>query len=296
MTSLPIAQAKVEVFPIPGPSHHSSRQITEIRPSKGLFDLNLLEVWRYRELLLVLAKRDILVLYKQAALGAAWAIIQPVFAVAIFSVVFGRFAKMPSGGLPYPVFAFAAVLPWTYFAEAVRRSSTGMVSDAELIRKVYFPRLVMPIASVLAPLLDFALGFAVLLCFMAWYGILPSWRILFAPPFILLAALMALSVGLWLGPINIRFRDVKHTVPFLIQVWMYASPVVYPLSLVPERFKWFYSLNPMAGVIEGFRWALLGTGNLDIEAIGISCALIALLLFGGLVFFRHMERTFADTI
>jgi lipopolysaccharide transport system permease protein len=271
-------------------------QITEIRPGKGLFDLNLDELWRYRELLLVLTKRDIQILYKQAAFGAAWAIVQPVFTVAIFSVVFGSFAKIPTGGVPYPLFALAAVLPWTYFAEAVRRSATGMVTDAELIRKVYFPRLVMPVAGVIAPLLDFALGFAVLLVFLAWYGVMPGWQMIFVAPLVIVTGLLALSVGLWLGPINVRFRDIKHTLPFLIQVWMYASPIVYPLSIVPERLKWLYSLNPMVGVIEGFRWAVLGTGMPDLEAMVVSFIVIAAILTGGLVFFKNMERNFADTI
>lgn len=273
-----------------------ARQVWEIRPSAGFFDLGLDEVWRYRELLMTLTKRDIQILYKQAALGAAWAIIQPVFAVAIFSVIFGRFVKVPSGGLPYPLFAFAAVLLWTYFAEGLRRSATVMVTDAELIRKVYFPRLVMPLSGVIAPLLDFALGFVVLVCLMAWYGVMPGWKILLAPVFVAMASLLALSVSLWLGPINVRFRDIKHTLPFVIQVWMYASPVIYPLTLVPENFRWIYSLNPMVGVIEGFRWALLGTEGISYQAVSIGAGLIAALLCGGVVFFKHMERTFADTI
>lgn len=279
-----------------GVPYNRSSSVTEIRPGTGFFDIGIAEIWRYRELLLVLTKRDIQVLYKQAALGVAWAIIQPVFAVAIFSVVFGWFVKMPSGGLPYPLFAFAAVLLWSYFAEAVRRSSIGMVTDAELIRKVYFPRLVMPLSGVIAPLLDFSLGFAVLVCLMIWYGVTPSLHLLFAPPLVIMALLLALSIGLWLGPINIRFRDIKHTLPFIIQVWMYASPVVYPLSVVPENFRWLYSLNPMVGIIEGFRWAVLGTEMPGLGAMGVSLTMIALLFFGGLVFFRHMERTFADTI
>ena len=268
----------------------------EVRPKRGLLDLGLMEIWRYRDLLLVLTKRDIQVIYKQSALGAAWAIIQPVFAVIIFSVVFGYFVKIPSDGIPYPVFAYAAVLPWTYFAEALRRSATNIVSDAELIRKVYFPRLVIPLAGVIAPLLDFALAFAVLLGFMAWYGIAPGWQILFVLPLGIVAALLALSVGLWLGPVNVRFRDIKHTLPFLIQVWMYASPIVYPLSLVPEKWRWLYSLNPMVGVIEGCRWAVLGKETADLAAMAISMALLAPLLIGGLIFFKHAEQTFADTI
>ncbi len=273
-----------------------SGQVTEINPGKGLLDLGLGEVWRYRGLLAVLTKRDIQLVYKQAALGAAWAVIQPVFAVLIFSVIFGHFAKMPSDGLPYPVFAYAALLPWTYFAEALRRSATGMVNDAELVRKVYFPRIVMPLAGVLAPLLDFCLAFIVLLGMMAWYGIAPGWQIIFVPLFIALTALLALSTGLWLGPVNVRFRDIKHTLPFLIQVWMYASPIVYPLSIVPAGFKWAYSLNPMVGLIEGFRWAILARGAPDLTSIAISVVFISVSMAGGLIFFKHMERSFADTI
>ena len=196
--------------------------VVEIRPDRGLLDLDLGAVWRYRELLVVLMMRDIQVLYKQALLGAGWAILQPVFAVVIFTIVFGYFAQMPSEGVPYPIFAFAGVLPWTYFAEAVRRSGTGLVTDAELVRKVYFPRLIMPLANVISPLLDFVIAFGVLLIMMAFYGIAPSWKMLVVPPLMVIAALLALSIGLWLGPINVRFRDIKHTLPFMIQIWMYA--------------------------------------------------------------------------
>lgn len=277
-------------------AHPAAPQIVELRPDRGWLDLDLGAVWRYRELLLVLMLRDIQVLYKQAALGAGWAILQPVFAVTIFSIVFGVFARMPSDGVPYPVFAFAGVLPWTYFAEAVRRSGTGLVTDAELVRKIYFPRLIMPLANVISPLLDFCIAFVVLLIVMAFYGIAPSWKMLVIPPLMLVAALLALSIGLWLGPINVRFRDVKHTLPFLIQIWMYASPIVYPLSLVPEQWQWAYSLNPMVGVIEGFRWAVFDRGEPNFTALGVSAGVIAVLLAGGLVFFRRMERTFADVI
>jgi len=270
--------------------------VVEIRPSRGLFDLELPAVWGYRELLRVLIMRDIQVLYRQAALGVAWAIVQPVFAVLVFSIVFGHFARLPSDGLPYPVFAFAAVLPWTYFAEALRRSSMGLVSDAELIRKVYFPRLIIPLAAVTAPLIDFLIAFAVLLGLMAWYDIFPTWNLLALPLIIALALLLALSVGLWLGPINVRFRDVKHTLPFIIQIWMYASPIVYPMSMIPDQWKWLYSLNPMVGIIEGFRWAILGKHHPDFLAMSLSVSLIAALLVGGLVFFKRMEQSFADVI
>ncbi|MGE0740458.1 MAG: ABC transporter permease [Hyphomonadaceae bacterium] len=274
----------------------TEQQVVTIRPDRGWFDLDLGAVWRYRELLIVLMMRDVQVLYKQAFLGAAWAILQPVFAVAIFTIVFGYFARMPSEGVPYPLFAFAGVLPWTYFAEAVRRSATGLVTDSELVRKVYFPRLIMPLANVITPLLDFCIAFVVLLILMAFYGIAPTWHFLLVPPLMIVAALLALSIGLWLGPINVRFRDIKHTLPFLIQVWMYASPIVYPLSMVPEQWQWAYALNPMVGVIEGFRWAVFNQGEPNFLALGMSGVIIALLLVGGIVFFRRMERTFADLI
>jgi lipopolysaccharide transport system permease protein len=268
----------------------------EIRPDRGWFDLDLGAVWRYRELLWVLMKRDVQVLYKQALLGAAWAILQPVFAVVIFTLVFGFAAHLPSDGIPYPIFAFAGVLPWTYFAEAVRRSGLGLVTDAELVRKVYFPRLIMPLANVISPLLDFCIAFAVLIAMMIFYGIMPSWKLIILPPLMMVAALLALSIGLWLGPINVRFRDIKHTLPFMIQIWMYASPIVYPLSMVPAEWRWAYSLNPMVGVIEGFRWAVFDRGHPDFTALAMSGVIIAILLFSGLVFFRRMERSFADLI
>lgn len=272
------------------------QQLIEIRPDRGWFDLDLGAVWRYRELFVMLMMRDIQVLYKQAALGVGWAILQPVFAVTIFTIVFGYFARMPSEGIPYPLFAFAGVLPWTYFAEAVRRGSTGIVTDAELIRKIYFPRLIMPLANVVSPLLDFCIAFVVLLALMAFYGIAPGWKFLFVPPLMVVAALLALAVGLWLAPVNVRFRDIKHTLPFMIQVWMYASPIVYPLSMVPEQWQWAYALNPMVGVIEAFRWAVFGEGQPNFASLGISCVVIVVLLVGGLVFFRRMERSFADVI
>lgn len=275
---------------------HPPPPVLEIRPSRGLFDLDLGSVWRYRGLMFFLVWRDVKVRYKQAVLGIGWAIAQPLFAALIFTVVFGMFAKIPSNGLPYPVFAFAAILPWTYFAEALRRASTGLVSDGELVRKIYFPRLIIPVAGVLSPLVDFAMSCVVLLALLAWYGISLSWTLLLIPAFLLLAGGLGLAVGLWLGPINVRYRDIIHTLPFLIQVWMYASPIVYPLCLVPEQWRTLYSLNPMVGVIEGFRWAVLGSGPPYVEALLLSTAAIVALMLGGLVFFKRSERSFADLI
>jgi lipopolysaccharide transport system permease protein len=273
-----------------------SRHVTEIRPRQGLFNLDLRSVWQYRELLYFLIWRDLKVRYKQAAIGAAWAILQPLVALVIFTTVFGYFAKLPSDGVPYPLFALAALLPWTYFAEALRRGATGLVDDSDLIRKIYFPRLVIPLAMVVAPAVDLAISFALLVALMAWYGIGPTGNIVFLPFFLLLSLGLALALGLWLGPINVRFRDIKHTLPFVIQVWMYASPVVYPTSMIPEQWRLLYSLNPMVGVIEGFRWALLDTSAPDFQVIGIGVLVVTGLLIGGIVYFRKMERFFADVI
>ena len=273
-----------------------ARLVREIRPHRGLFDLDLDSVWRYRELLHFLVLRELKIRYKQAALGAGWVIIQPLFTVAVFTAVFGVFARIPSDGFPYALFALAALIPWTYFAEALRRSVTGLVDDSELIRKIYFPRLVLPIAAVIAPLVDFLISLGVLLLVMAWYRIPPTLHLLIMPGFLAMAVGLALAFGLWLGPLNVRYRDVKYILPFFVQVWMYASPVVYPLSMVPERWRLLYSLNPMVGIIEGFRWTLLGTTTPDPTAIAMTIALTLVLLAGGLLFFRRAERTFADVI
>jgi len=270
--------------------------VVEIRPRRGWGAPDLAEIWRARGLVYFLVLRELKVRYKQAAIGVGWAIIQPLLAVLIFSVIFGHFAKMPTGGVPYPVFAFCAVLPWTYFAEALRRSSMGLVSDSELIRKVYFPRLIVPLAMVAAPLVDFAAGLVVLLVLFAFNHMAPTPYIILLPGFLLVAMALALSVGLWLGPISVRYRDVMHALPFLIQIWLYASPVAYPASIVPERWRLLYSLNPMVGVIEGFRWALLGTGQPDLRAMAISGVFVVLSLGLGVLYFRKMERSFADVI
>lgn len=268
----------------------------DLRPSRGIFDLELGDVWRARELLFVLMIRDVQVLYRQAVLGVAWAIIQPVFAVIIFTIIFGHFAKIGSDGLPYSVFAFAGVLIWTYFSESVRRSSTALVTDAELVRKIYFPRLIIPLGNVIAPLIEFTIGFVILLVLMVWHGLYPSWHILAVPPLLFVTGALALAMGLWLGPLNVRFRDIKHTLPFMLQIWMYASPIVYPASIVPPEWRWAYALNPMVGVVDGFRWAVFGQGKLNIDTLAISLVLIAFLLVGGLVFFKRQERVFADVI
>jgi lipopolysaccharide transport system permease protein len=274
----------------------ATRPVTVIRPRTGWMDLGLGEVWRQRELLYFLVWRDLKVRYAQASLGMAWAVIQPLVAVAIFTVIFGVFAKLPSDGLPYPVFAYAAILPWTYFSESVRRSAFGLVGDAELVKKVYFPRLIIPMANIVSPLMDFAVSFAALVLLMLWYGLVPTASVLAVPPLLVLTAALALAIGLWLGPVNVRYRDVMHTLPFILQIWMYATPIVYPLSMVPERFKLLYSLNPAVGLIEGFRWAVLGKGTLDTVSLTISVVVTVVLLVGGLLWFRREERQFADVI
>jgi lipopolysaccharide transport system permease protein len=274
----------------------TARPLAEIRPRTGALELDIAALWEYRELLYFLVWREVKIRYKQAALGVAWAIIQPVFAVIILTIVFGLFARFPSEGVPYSVFAFAAVLPWTYFAEAVRRSATGLVGDADLIRKIYFPRLLIPLAMVAAPLIDFAMGFLVLLVMMAWHGIWPTWHLLALPMLLLDTLLLALTFGLWLAPLNVRYRDIMHTLPFLIQVWMYATPIVYPLGMIPERWRPLYSINPTVGIIEAFRWSIFGKASVDLTAIAIGLGVTAVALLGGLVYFRKMERCFADFI
>ena len=267
-----------------------------IQPRKRWFDFDLASVYQYRELLYFLTWRDVKVRYKQAAIGVAWVVLQPLLTMIVFTVIFGQFAKMPSDNLPYPIFTFTALLPWTYFSQAISRSGTSLVSNSNLISKVYFPRLIVPISGALGPLVDFAISFLILLVMMAWYGIAPTWGVLALPFFLLLAFVTALATCLYLSALNVKYRDVGHAIPFLVQFWMYASPVVYSLHLIPERWRLLYSLNPMAGVIEGFRWALLGKDMPDFSAIAVSTFMMIVLFIGGLVYFRRTERTFADLI
>jgi lipopolysaccharide transport system permease protein len=267
-----------------------------IRPSQGWIALKLQDLWEYRELLYFLVWRDIKVRYKQTALGAAWAIIQPFFSMVVFSIFFGKLAKMPSDGIPYPIFAYSALVPWTFFANGLAQSANSLVDSANLIRKVYFPRLTIPIANVLSGLVDFTIAFVVLLGMMLWYGVMPTARILWLPLFLLLALVTALAVGLWLSVLNVEYRDVKYTIPFLTQFWMYATPVVYPSSLLSEPWRTIYGLNPMVGVVEGFRWALLGTKTAPGPMIAVSAGAAVVLLIGGAYYFRRMEKTFADVV
>jgi lipopolysaccharide transport system permease protein len=267
-----------------------------IQPRRRVFDLDLVAAYHYRELLYFLIWREVKVRYKQTVIGAAWAILQPVLTTVVLTVIFGSFAGMPSEGLPYALFAYTALLPWNYFSQAIVRSGASLVGDANLISKVYFPRILVPVSAVVAPLVDFAIAFVILLGLMAWFGATPTWGVLMMPLLLLLAVTTALAVGLWLSALNVRYRDVGHAIPFLTQFWMYASPVVYPIGLVPEHWRLLYSVNPMVGVIEGFRWALLGKASPDLGAIAISAVVVIAILVSGLIFFRRMERTFADVV
>jgi lipopolysaccharide transport system permease protein len=267
-----------------------------IRPSEGWIALKLHDLWTYRELLYFMVWRDIKVRYKQTALGATWAIIQPFFSMIVFSLFFGKLAKMPSDGIPYPIFSYAALVPWTFFANGLAQSSNSLVDSANLIKKVYFPRLTIPIANVLSGLVDFALAFLVLIGLMLWYGVIPTARILWLPLFLLLAFVTALAVGLWLSVLNVEYRDVRYTLPFLTQFWMFATPIVYPSSLLKEPWRTVYGLNPMVGVVEGFRWALLGTKTAPGPIIAVSAFAAIVLLVGGAFYFRRMEKTFADVV
>ena len=280
---------------LPDRSPNSQLKVV-IRPSQGWISLNFRELWEYRELLYFLIWRDIKVRYKQTVLGAAWAIIQPFFTMVIFSLFFGRLAGMPSDGIPYPIFSYAALVPWTFFANGVSHSSDSLVGSANLINKVYFPRLVIPVSSVLSGAVDFCLAFVVLLGMMLYFGLLPTWNIVWLPLLLLLALVTALGVGLWLTAMNVQFRDVRYTVPFLVQAWMYATPIAYPSSLLHEPWRTLYALNPMVGVVEGFRWALLGSHAAPGPIIFISAAVSVTLLISGALYFRRMEKTFADIV
>jgi lipopolysaccharide transport system permease protein len=269
-------------------------RVLVLRPSTGWAPLRLRDLWDYRELLYCLTWRDIKVRYKQTALGAAWAVIQPFFTMVVFSVFFGRLAKLPSEGVPYPVFTYCALVPWTYFATALTQSSNSLVDQARLITKVYFPRLLVPAAAVVGGLVDLGISFLVLLAMLLYYGIVPGPAVLLLPLFALLAALTALATGLWLSALNVQYRDVRYTIPFLVQFWLFVTPVAYTATLVPERWRPLYALNPMTGVVEGFRWALLGRRDAPGAMLIVSVASVLLLLIGGLFYFRRMERRFAD--
>ncbi|MBA4419986.1 MAG: phosphate ABC transporter permease [Anaerolinea sp.] len=274
-----------------------SDEITMIKPSRGWVALNLKDLWKYRELVYFLIWRDIKVRYKQAALGVAWAIIQPILTMVIFSVVFGKFGKLPTdNSIPYPLFTFAALLPWQLFANALQRSGTSLVGSAHLITKIYFPRLIIPISAVVGGLVDFAISFVVLIGMIFYFKVYPTWNMLWIIPFTLLTLITALAVGLWLSAMNVRYRDVQQMIPFLIQAWMFASPVAYSARMITDRtWQLIYGLNPLAGIIQGFRWSLLG-GTPPGELMWISSTVMVILFISGLYYFRRMEKTFADTV
>src|SRR5499433_1977816 len=257
----------------------SAESTVVIQPRKHLFALDLKAIWEYRELLYFLVWRDLKVHYRQTLIGVGWVILQPLITMVIFTIIFSRFAQIPSDGLPYPVFVYSALLPWNLFAASLNRGTSSVVGNAQLVSKIYFPRLILPFSGVVSPLVDFAVAFVILVGMMILYRTLPSWGILALPLFLLLAVLTALAVGLWLSALNVRYRDIGHTIPFLIQIWMFASPVAYPISVVPEKWRLLYGLNPMVGAIEGFRWALLGNESPDLGAIMISSVMVVALLF-----------------
>ncbi len=274
----------------------ASESVLRIEPSRGWVALKLKELWAYRELLFFFVWRDIKVRYKQTALGATWAIIQPFFTMLVFSLFFGRLAKMPSDGIPYPIFSYAALVPWMFFAHGLNQSSNSLVESSNLIKKVYFPRLAIPIASVLSGVLDFVLAFVMLIGMMLYYRITPTINILWLPLLLLLALVSALGVGLWISALNVQFRDFRYIVPFLVQFWMFATPIAYPSSLLQEPWRTIYGLNPMVGVVSGFRWALLGTHTAPGPMLAVSAVAAVGILVGGAFYFRRMEKVFADVV
>ena len=267
-----------------------------VRPSSGLSALNLRDLWVYRELVFFLIWRDIKVRYKQTLLGAAWAVIQPVMTMLVFTFLFGQVAKLPTDGIPYPIFSYAALLPWGLFTTALNSASRSLTSNTNMITKIYFPRLVLPMSSVLAGLVDFAIAFVILIGLMLYYGVQPTSAIWTLPLFLILSLVTALGVALWLSAINVKYRDVNYALPFLTQFWMFITPVAYSASVISEKWQIVYSLNPMAGVVNGFRWALLGAGNGPDTALWVSVGISVLILISGMFYFRNMERTFADMI
>jgi lipopolysaccharide transport system permease protein len=277
-------------------AHQIEPPILRIAPPHGWLDLDFRELWAARELLYFFVWRDVKIRYKQTAIGAVWAVIQPFMTMVVFSLFFGTLAKMPSNGLPYPVFYYSGLLPWLYFSGALQNATNVVVEQQNVITKVYFPRLVLPLSAVVPGLLDFSIAFMVFLGMMAYYRLAPGPAVLLLPCFLLLAGFTALGVGLWLSALNAIYRDVRYAVPFFVQFWMFASPVAYPSSLIPERWRWWYGLNPMAGVIEGFRWAVSGKGQPPSSLLAVSAAMVLLLVAGGAYYFQKMEGTIADVV
>ncbi len=295
-----MTKAEPSTLPIPIKAESSSASIsiqkTRIQPSTGWVSFNLRELWQYRELLFFFVWRDVKVRYKQTIMGVSWAILQPLFTMVVFSLFFGRLAQVPSDELPYPIFSYAALVPWTFFANSLTQASNSLVVNANMIKKIFFPRLTIPIASVFAGVVDFGLAFLVLIGMMAFYRIAPTRNVIWLPLFLLLALCTSLGVSLWLSAMNVQFRDVRYTIPFLNQAWLFATPVAYPSSLLSQPWQTLYGLNPMVGVVEGFRWALLGTETAPEPMFALSAFVALALLLSGTAYFRRMEKTFADVV
>lgn len=270
--------------------------LIRIQPKRGIFEINLRELWEYRELLYFLAWRDIKVRYKQTAIGVAWVLLQPLAMMLVFTLFFGKLAKLPSEGAPYPLFALAGLLPWQLFSRAITESSNSLVLEQRLISKIFFPRLLIPTAVILAALVDFSISLAFLLILSFAFGITPGLQVFLLPILILIMIMTALGIGYWLSALNVEYRDVMYTIPFINQIWMFLTPVVYPSSLVPEAWRALYAINPMVGVVEGFRWCLLGTGSGLSPMLWTSAAISVLLFASGLIWFRKLERTFVDSL
>ena len=268
----------------------------EIRPASGWFSLDIRELWTYRELAYFLAWREIKVRYKQTAIGVAWAVLQPLAMMLVFTVFFGKLGNMPSDGIPYPLFAFAALLPWQLFSRTITECSNSLVADQRLITRVYFPRIIIPLATTISAIVDFAIAAVLLVALMLYYGFAPGLEIVWLPAFILLMVVAALGVGFWLSALNVEYRDVRYALPFVNQFWLFITPVVYSSSLVPERWQWLYGLNPMVGVVEGFRWALFGAGKGPSPMLAVSVVIAVILFAGGLIWFQRREQTFVDTL
>jgi len=271
-------------------------RITLIEPSKGWAALNLRDLWIYRELILFMTWRDLKVRYKQTLLGACWAVLQPFLTMVVFSIFFGNLAKIPSDGVPYPIFSYTALIPWTLFSKALHDASRSLVASSHMITKVYFPRMILPLASVLAGVVDFFIAFVVLIGMMIFYHISPTTNVWTLPLFLILALITAIGVGLWLSALNVLYRDINYVLPFLTQFWMFLTPIAYPSSMIPQRFQMLYALNPMTGVVEGFRWALLGSGQAPGTMTLVSSVVAVILLVTGMVYFRRMERQFSDMV
>ena len=275
---------------------HFDQELIILRPSRGWSALELGDIWKFRELLFFLTWRELKVRYQQTLLGATWAIIQPLMQMVVFTFIFGGIARMSSDGIPYPIFSYTGLLPWGLFSKALTDAGRSMVMNRNMVTKIYFPRLIMPMSTVFSGLVDFGISFIILIGLMFYYKITPTIAILWLPLFMLLAIVSALGVGLWLSAMNVQYRDVGHVLPFLTQFWMFVTPVIYPASRIPAKWQLLYSLNPMTGVVEGFRWALLGTSEAPTSMMAVSATISILLLIGGLFYFRRMERTFADMI